>query len=464
MPLYREDSYLVVHPGSSHTIFSFGLLDLASPPQYKIPSVVYQDLVSKEYRSKRDENEPNLVEIRPIVRSRIVDVDAFNHLLKVILLSVILKHPIVTINQIPLLLVAPSVSWSRAAVELITKYVFEALEFTAFNIIDLSIASTFGIGSSTSAVVVNVGHDAVQVLPVLGYQGVKFAGRYLPGVGGRLINEELARLLPSLLETQIEALKTSHIYEVLNTHEGTYYSLADLNKDDDNDDEAFDVAKLVADSNGNDIKPEGEEAEEDKPNSELEKNFFLDPETSEKIYVGKERFQGTSQLVAHISDAIFDALSAVPDLEKRQECYDNLIFVGSTFKISGLKHAVLIKLSHDYLVRHPNDLLAKDDSNGVNSAILAYQTVDEVHDLSGDVGPALTQVPTSVKAARYPDYFPEWKKPKDKGGSWEDVYFLGSEIYAKQIFGANSNHGGDSFIDTDIYEDRGPSAIWDVSL
>lgn len=483
MPLFRESSFLVVHPGSQHTIFSFGLQDSLSPPQYKIPSVVFQDPNTKEYKSKKEDEDDNSIEIHPIKRSNIVDLDGFNYLLKIILQSVINNNPIVTINQIPLLLVVPSLTWSRANIEYITKYVIESLEFTAFNIIDLAIAANFGIGSSSTSCVINVGYESCQILPVIGYQAIKYAGAHLQGIGGKTIDDEVKNLLPELSDNQIEALKTSGIFEALNEHNSTFYSMTELNTIGDNNDseEEFDVAKLVTEQNGIDKqtkeakevkegedeekdKKEDEEQEEEKTNNELEKNFFLDPDTKEKIFVGKERFQGTSNFIAKIAEAIHESLLAIPDLEKRQECYDNLIFVGSTFKIPGLKQALLIKLSTEYLVRTPGESAENDETSIVNSAIAAYQQAEELKDSNGESNFILSQVPTSIKAARHPDYFPEWKQPKEKGGSWEDVYFLGAEIYAKQIFGGNSNQGGELFVDSDVYEEMGPQGIWNVTI
>lgn len=460
MPLYKEECFLVVQPGSEFTIFSFGLQDSLAPPQYKIPSIVYQDPTTKQYKATNDE--PNLLEIRPIHLSKIVNLDAFNYLLKVILQSVISKNPIITINQIPLLLIKPSLTWSRSQIEYITKYVIESLEFTAFNVVDISLASTFGVGSTTSSVVVNVGKDYIQVVPVLGYQAIKFSGKYLTGAGGSTINQDLQKLLPEFTESQIEDLKVSGIYEVLNTHESSFYSLADLNKTG-NDEEQFDVAKLVADGDIAKLEGEEEEEEEKKSNHELGTNFFIDSKTSEKVSVGKERFQGSTTLVKLISDTVYNSLSNIPDSEKRQECYDNLIFIGSTFKIPGLKEAILLKLSQDYLVKEPTSGRSKaSDSNGVNSAILAYQQAEEMTDTEGSSN--LAQVPNSVKLAKYPEYFPEWKKPKERGGSWEDVSFLGGEIYAKQIFSNNSNHGRELFVDSDVYEESGPQSIWNATI
>lgn len=524
MPLYREDNYLVVHPGSQNTLFSFGLQDSLSPPQYKIPSRVFQDPVTKAFRSTRDEPKPKAelvrveetkieegqpkienetgettaaqnggsiaaqaaptgsenpwTEIYPIQKGKIVNLDAFNYLLKVILQSVITKNPIITINQIPLLIISSNLTWLRNTTESVTKYVLESLEFPAFNLVDLLTAATFGLGISTSSCVVNIGHENTQIMPVINYQSIKYAGKYLSDVGGKLIDDEISKNLPKLLESQIEALKKSGIYEVVLTgDESSFYSISDLQKSNVEDgangseeDDDFDVAKLVADLGpGNEVQAVTDH-DDSKPNNELEKNFFVDPETNEKVWVGKERFQGAENLISLVANAIYKSISQIPNLEKRQECFDNLIFVGSTFKIPGFKRALLIRLITEYLVRAPADTKnggynnEEDNLSRVNAAILAYQ---QTGDSSGDAEESnyiSLQVPTLIKTVKLPDYFPEWKKPKEKGGSWEDVYFLGGEIYAKQIFGGNLNHNGEMFIDNDIYEEKGPLGIWDVTI
>lgn len=394
MPLYKEENFLVVHPGSEHTLFSFGLQDSLAPPQYKIPSVAYQNPTTKEYKSKRDENDTDFVEIHPIHNSKVVDLPAFNYLLKIILQSVITKNPIVTINQIPLLLIVPSLTWSRSDIECITKYVIESLEFTAFNILDLSLSSTFGVGSSTNSVVVNVGHNNIQVVPVVGYQTVKFAGKYLTGVGGITLNEEIKKTLPNFTDAQVEDLKISGIYEVLTDHESSFYSFADLESKQEDDE--FDVAKIVAsDDKGAIINGE---VEDEKPNKELERNFFVDSKSGEKIYVGKERFQSAAKLVEVVTDAIYNSLALIPDFEKRQDCYDNIILVGSTFKIPGLKEAVLVRLSEKYLISEPGESTGSaKDSNGINVTLARYQQAEDSVD--GETNSNLAQVPSAIKLA-----------------------------------------------------------------
>ena len=194
-------------------------------------------------------------------------------------------------------------------------------------------------------------------------------------------------------------------------------------------------------------------------------DLFVDPDDSTKtISVGKERYQGTETLIAAIAAEIALLLEKIPLLEKRQECWDNLVFVGLTFKIPGFKKALLVKLAADYLIRAPDH--EENGANGSSGVVLAISKYQQANDEpEGDsVDFTSLQVPTSVKMVKLPDYFPEWKKPKEKGCSWEDVYFLGGEIYAKQIFGGNLNTNGEMFLDNAVYEEKGPSGIWDVMI
>lgn len=456
MPLYKEENYLVVHPGLEYTLFTYGLRDLLSPPQYRLPLVVYAkgEGDAREFHGKPVDG---FTAVHPIVNGKLVDVDAFNFFLKVILQSVIQANPIATILLIPLLLVLPGLLWPKALVELVTKYVVETLEFTAFNIIDVALAAMFGIGLANNALVINVGKNNVQIVPVVGYQAIRFASKYLVGVGGNTINQELARLLPNLSETQVEDLKCLGIVEAITDAQAeAFYQAAEQKlhpgRPDELDDD-FDVAKIVTEDGleNNDTK---------KVNTELEQNSFVDRDGN-KVTVGRERFSATSLLVDALVDPIYESLENIPDLEKRQECYDSIILVGSTFKIPGLKQQLLLKLLQKYLVTEPQDNEKKQ--NAINLAIAAYQQTDDVEVADSA---HLAQVPHLIRLAKYPEYFSEWKKLLKIPSKlvWNDVYFLGAQIYAKQIFNSNSNHGKELFIDTDVYEERGPQAIWDVCV
>ncbi|CAI5758491.1 unnamed protein product [Candida verbasci] len=434
MPLYKEENFLIINPGSRYTVFSFGLQDSLSPPQYKIPSIVYQDKSTKEFKSSGETDE----EIYPIKDSKLVNIDAFNFLIKLILQSIIKNHPILTINQIPLLILFPSLTWSNQSIEYLTKYIFENLEFTAFNILDLSLASTFAIGQSTTSLVVNIGYNTTQIVPIVNYQTIKFASKIL-NIGGNSLNQEIKNNSPNLTDEQVENLKISGIYEVLNETDFNAYNNIETN--DLDDEEMLDVSKII-DENKDETK------KDEKPNKELEKNYFIDSKTNEKVYVGKERFLGCESLINEISKAVYKSLAQIPDIDKRQDCYDNLIFIGSTFKIPGFKEALLIKLNEDYLVQEPPTDDHKLNSNGINSTIMKYQKNDDINENQIN---DISQVPNSIKMVKYPDYFPEWKLPKEQGGSWEDLFFLGGEIFAKQIFsGTTHHHGKEVFVSSDM--------------
>ncbi|OBA22707.1 actin-like ATPase domain-containing protein [Metschnikowia bicuspidata var. bicuspidata NRRL YB-4993] len=459
MPLFREENFLLVHVGSHETRVLFGLHESLAPPKISLPTVVYHDQATSQYRASNPAGE--YAEIHPVVGSRVADMGGLKALLKFVLQLVIRKNPVLTINQIPMLLLTPSVSLSREAVEDLTRFVFETLELPAFNVLDLSVAASYGLGSTASAVVVNVGHEATQIVPVLGGLPLKYAARRLP-VGGRTIDDELRKILPQFSAPQLAALKHSPIYEVMVDHEDSFYSHADLSEEKQGDGDAdIDIAKIVSEGNGAPGALAPAEAAEGKPNCELQTNSFSFE--GQMLSVGKERFQGAQRLVAALAEGIFASLAQVPDLDKRQECYDNLVLVGGTTNIAGLKQAVVLELCRRHVARPPPPKGSRREPAGVSSAILAYQLTSDMPEPAGDHSGG-AQVPSSVKLIKYPEYFPAWKQPKERGGSWSEVYFLGAQIYAKQIYGANSNYGGDSFMDAEIYDERGPQAIWDVSL
>ncbi|KAI5953273.1 ARP9 [Candida jiufengensis] len=452
MPLYKEDNFLIISPGSQSTYFTFGLKDSLAPPQFTIPTVVYQDQESKQYLSTASEN---TIPIYPIKESKIVDLDAFNALIRIILSSIIQQHPIITITSIPLLIIAPTLTWSRKQLEYITKFVFESLELTAFNILDLSLGSIFSFAGIVNSVVVYASEDSIQIVPVIGYQSIKFASKYIAGSGGNIITEELKIKFPKYSDEQIEELRSSGIYEILLEGEE---SIGEMDVDMEDDGDELDVAKLVAEQEG-----QGDENQPTKSNKELDKNYFIDPSNQEKIWLGKERFTTDSKLIDIIASGIYETLFKVPDLEKRQDCYDNIILVGSIFQIPGLKQKIISKLINKYLVREPSANGAST-KQGVGATLALYQQIDESQ-IDGETQSSINQVPYSIKLAKLPDYFPEWKKPKNKLGSWHDCFFLGGEIYAKQIFsGSLHHHNKELFVSSEMYEERGPQSIWDVSI
>lgn len=373
--------------------------------------------------------------IYPISKGRITNIQAFNFFLKLIYKSILAKHP--TVTNIPFLLLSSS-GWSRLDIESITQYVFESMELNAFTIIPSSLATIYAYGAQSTGIVVDIGYDKTEITPVVDYGVFNYTKKILD-IGGNDINANLSKLLPNLSEGQIEILKKSNIYEILNDEDkqNSFFGKDGLKNDDESE---FDVAAIVTSGRTREILEEREKKGKDQiPNSQLEKNFFIDEENNE-VTVGKERFKGSERLIKEISKGIYESLSKIVDLNKRQEAWDHILVVGKTTKIKGFLEALNTELVEEYLI-------GKELQE--NPAQIAFQTTTT---------PSLVfnQVPNSIKLGKMPEYFPEWKK-----AGYADSYFLGGQIVSKQIFGT---HNENFFVTRQSYNDKGPLAIWDTSF
>lgn len=68
------------------------------------------------------------------------------------------------------------------------------------------------------------------------------------------------------------------------------------------------------------------------------------------------------------------------------------------------------------------------------------------------------QTPTSIKMAKIPDYFPEWK---DVG--YDEAAFLGAQVAAKVLFVVDQGLSKGYVTRTD-YNDQGPQAIHEAFM
>ncbi len=68
------------------------------------------------------------------------------------------------------------------------------------------------------------------------------------------------------------------------------------------------------------------------------------------------------------------------------------------------------------------------------------------------------QTPTSIKLAKMPEYFPEWK---DVG--FDESVFLGAQVAAKVLFVVDQG-AGKGYMTRPDYNEQGPSGIHDYSL
>jgi len=313
------------------------------------------------------------------------------------------------------------------------------MELNAFTIIPSSLSTIYAYGAQSSGIVIDIGCDKTEITPIVDY-GVVNHAKKLINVGGNDINVNLSKFLPHLSSSQIESLKKSSIYEVLNDEDkkNSFFGKDGLKNDKDEDSE-FDVAQIVTSGNTREFLEEREKKGEKIPNAQLENNKFID-EDGKEITVGKERFKGTDNLIHNISNGVYDSLSKVVDLNKRQDCWDNILVVGRTSKLKGFIDALNTQLIEDHLV-------GKDIQE--NPAQVAFQSTS-----SSSI--VFNQVPNSIRFGKMPEYFPEWKKT-----GYSDGFFLGGQIVSKQIFGT---HNENFFVTRQGYNDKGPLAIWETSF
>lgn len=456
MPTFRDDNIVVVSPGSETTQATIGLGESLSPPTIQIPTKVYRHASNpKMFSSKGTEENA----VYPVKKGRIVDVDAFGYLLK--LIYRLAQSQLGSHAAVPMLLLS-CCRWDRFTMERITQYAFETIKVTGFTIIPSALAATYAHGLSDS-LVIDVGKEKTEITPINEFQVVEHA-RQCVDYGGQTINESLSKLLPDLDAGQVEALKKSPVYEVLNESDtkNSWFALnANETGNTGNEEEegVVDIAAIVASGRTREIlderekeKQSGETKQAEPSNLDREFNTFVDPK-NKTLEVGKQRFHGTEDLIQHLTFAIGQVIKRVDQVNRRQDCWDNVIIVGRGSTVKGFKEALLVSLQTKYVIMR-NTTYSEVPS--------AFNTGQNTPNGTPLYAPQLTQqhnqghgqVPTSIRLAKMAEYFPEWK-----GHGWEDVPFLGAQIAAKQIFtGAIES----SFLTRSEYNEVGPTSIWDI--
>ena len=170
-----------------------------------------------------------------------------------------------------------------------------------------------------------------------------------------------------------------------------------------------------------------------------------------EIEVGTERFQAASNgLLDRIADAVHRTVLAGTESSKRGDLWDSLIIVGNGSRVRGFKDALLATLTKKYLIspssasiftselpsnlstpmgtgaqtpqrEYPAGQHALPTGSGVNPLLLAATTASNPA-LNPNVSIASSfgggssgshsshgQTPTSMKIAKVPEYFPEFK-------------------------------------------------------
>lgn len=213
-----------------------------------------------------------------------------------------------------------------------------------------------------------------------------------------------------------------------------------------------------------------------------------------EIEVGLERFQAASGgVLDRLADVIYRTISSVEEVNKRSELWDSLIVVGNGSKVRGFKEALLATIQNKYIISPssatiftselPSNLstpiatgsntpqpqgLPPHVGSGVNPLLYAATTAQNPalnpmgagmpSHLSHSMHSSHAQSPTSMKLAKIPDYFPEWK---DVG--YEEAVFLGAQVAAKVLFITDQGLSKGYMTRTD-YNEQGPQGIHDCTL
>ncbi|SCV03684.1 LAME_0H12398g1_1 [Lachancea meyersii CBS 8951] len=453
MAPFRQDSYFIIYPNSEHALVQFGVREeTLYPPQYQIPVSVYKTKSGK-YTAKGEGNEL----VQPLLDGQIVDLDAFLFFIELVYKSYLAQRsrfgssPEVfdmELSNIPMLMVSHP-SWTHFQLESITQLVFEQLQINNFMFLPSNLACSYALGSLQNCVVIDVHANGTDVTPIMDYIQLTHLSAKVKN-GGNSINQELAKLLPQWKPEQIEDLKRSPIFEVLSEDAK---NTSALNFQSEEDEGALDVAALVtSDRDTRELLEENEKGKEGQSvsNSELETNAFVS-RNGEQIAVGKQRFRGCEKLISEISAAVGRVLVKIDDFHKLRAIWENVVVVGGTTAIMGFKEALLHKLMEDHIIEEPITEKTTREQDYYNQATNKKKAKAL---FSNNV--EYVQIPTAIRLAKYPEYFPEWKKH-----GYSELPFLGAQIVAKQGFG----HTNESFyITRERYDKKGPSAVWDVTF
>lgn len=476
MAPFKLDNILIIYPKSETTLVQFGLNDETfTVPEYEIPTKVYKsiDNDNKYYSTEEYRTSP----LFPIRDGSIVNLPAFLQFLKLVYGSVLSKanndnqkaksgenytgnSPDLT--NIPVMIISQH-SWSSLEQERITQFCFEHLQMNNLLLLQSSLATTYAQISQANSIVIDIGANHTDIIPIVDYMALNHLACKMK-FGGNHINDTLKKLLPQFDEETIEILKKSNIFEVVNDDMKKLHNIGILNGSkgdgEDDDEGSLNVVDIV--TSGRDtreILAERERMKHEKhknvTNTDLEFNTFWDKDGKE-ITVGKERFQGCDDLIIKISDMVGFVMQSVQDQNKARSAWDNIIITGATSSIRGFKEGLLAQLIKDHLVIEPEEEKNKREKEVLDSMPAYKRNRSKFMDSSFIPTVEYTQVPTVIKLAKYPEYFPNWKKH-----GYAEITFLGAQIVAKQVF----THSRDIlYITREKYEESGPSCIWDIEF
>ncbi|KAI5356896.1 Putative Actin family, ATPase, nucleotide binding domain-containing protein [Septoria linicola] len=213
-----------------------------------------------------------------------------------------------------------------------------------------------------------------------------------------------------------------------------------------------------------------------------------------EIEVGPERFQAASGgILDRLADAIHRTVLSCGEIGKRSELWDSLIILGNGSKVRGFKEALISTLQAKYIISPSSATIftselpsnfstpiatgantpqpgQQSQHGGVNPLLHAALTAQnpQLHPSQSALGHSPMpqgmhssghgQTPTSIKTAKIPEYFPEWKEV-----GYEEATFLGAQVAGKLLFIVDGGASKGYMTRTD-YNDQGPSGIHDVRM
>nr|POF03936.1 actin-like protein arp9 [Quercus suber] len=215
-----------------------------------------------------------------------------------------------------------------------------------------------------------------------------------------------------------------------------------------------------------------------------------------EIEVGLERFQAASGgMLDRLADAIFRTVQCCSEVNKRSELWDSLIIVGNGAKIRGFKEALLHTLQAKYIISPSSATMFTSElpssfstplatgtntprlglhnqpphTSGANPLLMAATTAQNPHlppapstlpqhTLAYSSHTSHAQSPTSIRLARIPDYFPEWKE-----AGYDEATFLGAQVCGKVLFMVDGGMSKGYMTRTD-YNEQGPMGIHEITI
>ncbi|KAK9328838.1 actin-domain-containing protein [Lipomyces starkeyi] len=452
MPPFRDEVVFVITTGSQTTRVQFGLPESLTPAQRTVPTRVYK-VANDDGKTSLSLEGAESDAIYPIRKGIIQDMDSLLYLIESLYRT--------TTNSdtdspfAPILLTCNS-EWQPKQIEEIITYMFKKVHVPAVTIIPESLAALYAYALQI-ACVVNVGEEKTEITPIIDFNIVESAQAVVE-IGGKDINRALQSLLPTLQPYQIEELKRSPIYEILNDKSMSFFGEPSAPATSSVEDEGIvDVAAIVANGNAREILAQREQKKSSKQvelkNAEMPRNSFIDSK-GQKVEVGTERFKGTEDIIERLSHEIGNVIGKLDDIARRGDCWENIIIVGGPTVIKGFVDAMLLSLQEHFLITRGTTY--SELPSGLNTP--GYGTPPATPAVYGQtLGHG--QVPTTIKIAKMAEYFIGWK-----GHTWEDAPFLGSQIAAKQIFTPGIASIDGAYISREDFAEHGAREIWNLGL